>query len=123
LSIHNQLKIQRITERFVLLLYVFLIIVAMNSGMLAVWGMALFLLNAYTWLLVRKDKRLAKHSAFRIPEKTFYLLSVLGGGLGTWLAFNVYRHKTKHTLFYIIHTLLAGSTLVLFFYGWGIIAG
>ena len=45
------------------------------------------------------DKQKAKKDKWRIPEKTLFLLAVLGGSLGTTLGMNVFRHKTKHWYF------------------------
>ena len=45
------------------------------------------------------DKQKAKKGKWRIPEKTLFLLAILGGSLGTNLGMNVFRHKTKHWYF------------------------
>lgn len=45
------------------------------------------------------DKQKAKRHSFRIPEKTLFLFAFLGGSLGTTLAMNLFRHKTKHWYF------------------------
>lgn len=42
------------------------------------------------------DKRRARQGAWRIPEKTFLLLALAGGGLGVLLSFFLFRHKTRH---------------------------
>lgn len=47
------------------------------------------------------DKEKAKRKAWRIPEKTFFLVSFLGGSLGSFLGMRVFRHKTKHWYFVI----------------------
>ena len=45
------------------------------------------------------DKRKARRGAWRIPEKTLFLLPLLGGSVGALLAMKVFRHKTKHWYF------------------------
>ena len=45
------------------------------------------------------DKQKAKRGKWRIPEKTLFLLAVIGGSLGTTLGMHVFRHKTKHWYF------------------------
>ena len=45
------------------------------------------------------DKYKAKAHAWRIPEKTLFLLSILGGSAGTWAGMYVFRHKTRHWYF------------------------
>lgn len=54
------------------------------------------------------DKQKAKAHAWRIPEKTLFLVSLLGGSLGTWCGMYLFRHKTKHWYFVI------GMPLILF---------
>ena len=45
------------------------------------------------------DKQKAKRGKWRIPEKTLFLLAIIGGSLGTTLGMHVFRHKTKHWYF------------------------
>ena len=45
------------------------------------------------------DKSKAKRDAWRIPEKTLFLIVFLGGGAGVWLGMKLFRHKTKHWYF------------------------
>ena len=45
------------------------------------------------------DKQKAKRNKWRIPEKTLFLLAIIGGSLGTTFGMNVFRHKTKHWYF------------------------
>ena len=45
------------------------------------------------------DKQKAKRGKWRIPEKTLFLLAVIGGSFGTTLGMHVFRHKTKHWSF------------------------
>ena len=45
------------------------------------------------------DKQKAKKNQFRIPEKTLFLVAILGGALGTTYGMHKFRHKTKHWYF------------------------
>lgn len=45
------------------------------------------------------DKRKAKNRAYRIPERSLFLCSILGGSAGTWAGMYVFRHKTRHWYF------------------------
>lgn len=47
------------------------------------------------------DKRKAVRHQWRIPEKTLFLVSLLGGSIGTWAGMYLFRHKTKHWHFVI----------------------
>jgi uncharacterized membrane protein YsdA (DUF1294 family) len=47
------------------------------------------------------DKEKAKKRAWRIPERTLFLISLLGGSIGTWLGMYLFRHKTKHGYFVV----------------------
>ncbi|MBR4513682.1 MAG: DUF1294 domain-containing protein [Lachnospiraceae bacterium] len=47
------------------------------------------------------DKSKAKRGAWRIPEKALFLVSFLGGSIGTWAGMYLFRHKTKHWYFVV----------------------
>lgn len=47
------------------------------------------------------DKNKAKRHAWRIPEKVLFLVSLLGGSLGTWAGMYLFHHKTKHWYFVV----------------------
>ena len=52
------------------------------------------------------DKAKAKSGAWRIPEKTLFLFSIIGGSLGTWAGMYLFRHKTKHWYFVVFMPLI-----------------
>lgn len=66
------------------------------AGALAVWLIAI---NLVTFAVYGADKRRARRGAWRVPEKTLFLLSLLGGSVGALLGMRVFRHKTKHWYF------------------------
>ncbi len=70
----------------------------------------LFIVNVWSFLLMRIDKKRSKQRRKRrIRERTLLGLSICGGGLGTWVAMRVFHHKTKHLSFQALAPL---STLV-----------
>ena len=61
----------------------------------------LIVINLIGFALMGVDKSKAKKHAWRIPEKTLFLASLLGGSIGTWAGMYVFRHKTKHLYFVV----------------------
>ena len=61
----------------------------------------LLVINVAGFLLMGIDKLRAKKQVWRVPEKTLFLLAVIGGSIGTNLGMYVFRHKTKHWYFVI----------------------
>ena len=45
------------------------------------------------------DKRRAIKKIWRIPEKTLFLIAILGGSIGSNIGMRLFRHKTKHWYF------------------------
>ena len=45
------------------------------------------------------DKGRAIKHKWRIPEKTLFLLAIIGGSIGSNLGMYTFRHKTKHWYF------------------------
>ena len=67
--------------------------------MLTVICAMLVVMNLLAFALMGIDKAKAKAGAWRIPEKTLFLVTALLGGLGGTLGMKVFRHKTKHWYF------------------------
>lgn len=59
----------------------------------------LFAVNLIGFLAMYLDKQRAIHKKWRIPEKTLFLIALIGGSLGTTLGMNTFHHKTKHWYF------------------------
>ena len=59
----------------------------------------LTLMSLVLFAVMGADKRRAKAGAWRVPEKTLFLLALLGGALGGVLGMRTFRHKTKHWTF------------------------
>jgi uncharacterized membrane protein YsdA (DUF1294 family) len=56
-------------------------------------------LNVLTFAMMGNDKRKAKKHLWRTPEINFFILSLIGGSLGTLLGMYSFRHKTKKWYF------------------------
>ena len=55
--------------------------------------------NLVTFTVYGVDKAKARRGAWRVPEKTLFLLPPLSGSVGALLGMLVFRHKTKHWYF------------------------
>ena len=67
----------------------------------------LLVINLIGFLIMGIDKKRAKMHQFRIPEKTFFLITLFGGGIGTIAGMYIFRHKTKKKYFTIGLPLIA----------------
>ena len=59
----------------------------------------LLVINLIGFFIMWLDKRKAKYGRWRIPEKTLFLITLLGGGIGTISGMYTFRHKTKKLKF------------------------
>ena len=82
---------------------------------LLVW---LAVINLLTFIVYGADKRRARKGKWRVPEKTLFLLPLLGGSIGALLGMRVFHHKTKHWYFVwgIPAILLAQFALAVWIY-------
>jgi uncharacterized membrane protein YsdA (DUF1294 family) len=61
----------------------------------------ILIVNIAGFSLMGIDKAKAKSHAWRIPEKTLFIASLIGGSVGTWAGMYFFHHKTKHWYFVI----------------------
>lgn len=59
----------------------------------------LALVNLIAFTVYGADKRRARKDRRRVPEKTLFLLAIIGGSLGAFLGMRLFRHKTRHWYF------------------------
>ena len=84
-------------------------------GLLWAW---LAVINLITFLIFGLDKWKAKRkmrneAVRRVPEKTLFLLAVLGGSVGALLGMYLFRHKTLHRVFRVgVPVILAVQLLL-----------
>lgn len=75
-------------------------------------------MNVTGFFLMGLDKKRARAHAWRIPEKTLFLCSLIGGSVGTWAGMYAFRHKTKHWYFVVGMPLVLFLQLAAFTYLW-----
>lgn len=56
-------------------------------------------MTVITFAVCGFDKYAARHQMWRVPEKTLFLLSALGGSAGMYAGMLTFRHKTQHWYF------------------------
>ena len=60
-----------------------------------------FAINFLGFFIMWLDKRKAKKGSWRVPEKTLFIITALGGGIGTIAGMYIFRHKTQKLNFVI----------------------
>ena len=68
----------------------------------------LLIINLLGFLIMYIDKRKAKKGKWRIPEKTLFMFTWLGGGIGTIAGMYKFRHKTMKKKFTIGMPVILG---------------
>ena len=53
------------------------------------------IINIISFLFFMIDKIKAKYHLWRIPEKVLFILSFIGGGIGSLISMKTFHHKTK----------------------------
>lgn len=74
-------------------------------------------INIIGFLIMYIDKQKAKKGKWRIPEKTLFVVTLLGGGIGTISGMYTFRHKTQKMEFVIgfpVITILEIITIIYF---------
>lgn len=74
------------------------------------WGV---LANLSGLILMAADKSRARRGTWRISEKTFFLLALLGGSLGCWAGMYLFHHKTRHWYFVVGMPLILAAQFLL----------
>lgn len=92
-------------------------------GFFAMYVLFLLFMSLVVFAMYGIDKRRAKRGEWRISEKALLSLGVLGGAAGGLLGMKFFRHKTKHTYFWVINTLalilqIALPFVLVFMGGW-----
>jgi uncharacterized membrane protein YsdA (DUF1294 family) len=77
---------------------------------------AYLFMNIVGLYIMGEDKSRAKKHQYRISENTLWLVALFGGGVGTTIGMQVFRHKTKHLTFKIGFPFLALAEFILFIY-------
>lgn len=69
--------------------------------------------SVIAFALMGIDKATARRGSRRIPEKTLFLFTLLGGGIGGTLGMHVFHHKTRHWYFAVFFPLIAIAQIAL----------
>ena len=86
------------------------------QNILLIAGIYLILINICGLAAMGIDKSKARRSAWRIPEKTLFLISIIGGSLGTLMGMYIFRHKTKHWYFVVFMPVILLLHIVILAY-------
>lgn len=77
----------------------------------------LIMINVLAFVMYEIDKRKAVKGRWRISEAALLTVAALGGSLGSLLAMELFRHKTKHKKFTIgVRLLLVLHIILLVLY-------
>lgn len=77
----------------------------------------LIIINIIGFLIMYIDKQKAKKGSWRIPENTIFVVTAIGGGIGTIAGMYKFRHKTKKKIFTIgLPFLLIMDILLIIWY-------
>ena len=56
----------------------------------------LVVINLIGFAIMYIDKRKAKRGSWRIPENTIFVITAIGGGIGTIAGMYIFRHKKTY---------------------------
>ncbi len=72
------------------------------------------LINIFGLAIMAIDKFKAQKGFWRIPEKTIFVVTLLGGGFGTVAGMYMFRHKTKKLKFTVgLPTILISEIAII----------
>lgn len=72
--------------------------------------------NIFGFFIMWLDKQKAKKGRWRIPEKTLFIITALGGGIGTIAGMYTFRHKTQKVAFVIGFPLITILEIIAIIY-------
>ena len=73
----------------------------------------LFTINAAGLLLMLVDKLKSIKNKWRIPERTLFIVALLGGSLGCMMGMRLFRHKTLKIRFWLGLPLMLCAHIIL----------
>ena len=74
------------------------------------------LINIFGFFIMWLDKRKAKKGKWRISEKFLFIVTALGGGIGTIAGMYTFRHKTQKLNFVIGFPFITILEIILIIY-------
>ena len=75
-------------------------------------------INLASFAVLGADKRRARREAWRIRERTLFLLAIVGGSVGAIAGMYAFHHKTRHWYFRAGFPLLFLFQAFLLFFLW-----
>lgn len=89
-----------------------------NTQIFSIQNILIYLLviNLIGFLIMYIDKEKSKKGKWRIKEQTIFIVTLLGGGVGTILGMYLFRHKTKKMRFTIGLPTILITEIVLIIY-------
>lgn len=63
-------------------------------------------LSVILFIVMGRDKAAAKQHRRRVPEATLLALAVIGGSAGGILGMLIFRHKTRHPVFFLGYPII-----------------
>ena len=77
----------------------------------------ILLINLLGFLIMALDKYKAEKRHWRIKEKTIFIITLLGGGIGTTAGMYAFRHKTKKMNFTVgLPVILIAEIILIGYY-------
>jgi uncharacterized membrane protein YsdA (DUF1294 family) len=73
---------------------------------LQVLGVYVVLINVYGLLMMYVDKKKSRRGRGRISERQLFVVTALGGSLGTVVGMRLFKHKTRKTSFSLLFPLI-----------------
>ncbi len=70
-------------------------------SVLQTWIVLLLVVSPISFLAYGWDKRQAQKNGWRVPEKTLHSIDALGGWPGGLCAQQIFRHKTRKSVFQV----------------------
>ena len=79
-----------------------------------IWVLVIYLIliNAAGFAVMGIDKKRAREHRWRIPEKTFFILSAIGGSAGSLAGMYVFHHKTRHWYFVVFIPVILAVQII-----------
>lgn len=76
------------------------------------------IINLFGFFIMWLDKQKAKKGSWRIPEKTLFIITAIGGGIGTTAGMYAFRHKTQKLGFVIGFPFITILEIITVIYFW-----
>lgn len=73
----------------------------------------MIVINIIGFVVMGRDKQLAKKKQWRISEASLWSVAFIGGSIGATIGMRYFRHKTRHTAFKMGLPILAAIQIAL----------